>query len=122
MNLVKDLLTREEQRYIKRMLEILPEDAPITYEVWAIGYFNRTITDTAFLLRVFTEPEDAIEYAKTAAPQELKQILIEADFDVNTVTPAINAIAIEAETVIDDNDEGTINICTIYKKAFVIKS
>ena len=99
MSIVKDLLTREEQRSIHRMLEILPEDAPLCYEVWAIGYHNRTITDTTFLLRVFTDPEDAIEYAKLDAPQELRRILLEADLS------AFNAVALEVETVIDDNED-----------------
>jgi hypothetical protein len=116
MSIVKDLLTKEEQRSVHRMLEILPEDAPLCYEVWAIGYHNRTITGTAFLLKVFIEPEDAIEYAKTEAPQELRRILLEADLT------EFNAVALEVETVIDDNEEGTINICTLYKKMFIIKS
>jgi hypothetical protein len=116
MSIVKDLLTREEQRYIKRTLEILPEDAPICYEVWAIGYYNRKVTDNTFLLRVFTDPEDAIEYAKSEASQELRRILLEADLT------NFNAVALEVETVIDDNEEGTINICTLYKKMFMIKS
>jgi hypothetical protein len=116
MSIIKDLLTREEQRSVHRMLEILPEDAPVCYEVWAIGYYNRTITDTVFLLRVFSDPEDATDYAKQEAPQELRRILLEADLST------FNAIALEVETVIDDNEEGTINICTLYKKMFIIKS
>lgn len=116
MSIVKDLLTKEEQRSVHRMLELLPEDAPLCYEVWAIGYYNRRVTNNTFLLRVFTDPEDAIEYAKTEAPQELRRILLEADLT------AFNAVALEAETVIDDNEEGTINICTLYKKMFIIKS
>ena len=116
MSIVKDLLTREEQRSVHRMLEILPEDTPLCYEVWAIGYLNRRVTDNTFLLRVFTDPEDAIEYAKAEAPQELKRILLEADLST------FNAVALEVETVIDDNEEGTINICTLYKKMFLIKS
>jgi hypothetical protein len=98
------------------MLELLPEDAPLCYEVWAIGYLNRRVTDNTFLLRVFIDPEDAIEYAKSEAPQELRRILLEAD--LNT----FNAVALEVETVVDDNEEGTINICTLYKKMFLIKS
>lgn len=116
MSMVKDLLTKEEQRSIHRMLEILPEDAPLCYEVWAIGYYNRRVTDNTFLLRVFTDPEDAIDYAKTEAPQELRRILLEADLT------DFNAVALEVETTVDDNEEGTINICTLYKKMFIIKS
>lgn len=120
MNMVKDLLTREEQRYIKKILEILPEDAPITYEVWAIGYYNKTITDVAFLLQVFNEPEEAIEYTKSEALRDTMQIVAEADFE-NNITHEINRISVEVETVIDDNDDGTINLCTIYKNTFAIK-
>ncbi len=116
MNMVKDLLTKEEQRSIHRMLELLPEEAPLCYEVWGIGYLNRRSTDNTFLLRVFTDPEDAIEYAKTEAPQELRRILLEADLST------FNAVALEVETVIDDTEEGTVNICTLYKKMFIIKS
>ena len=120
MNMVKDLLTREEQRYIKRILEILPEDAPIAYEVWAIGYYNKVATDLAFLLQVFNDPEEAIEYTKIVALRDILQIVAEADFDTNTAAN-INRISIEVETVIDDNDDGTVNLCTIYRNAFAIK-
>jgi hypothetical protein len=121
MNMVKDLLTREEQRYIKKILEILPEDAPIAYEVWAIGYYNKTTTDVAFLLQVFNEPEEAVEYAKLGAIRDAMQVVAEADFDIN-VTHEINRISVEVETVIDNNENGTVNICTIYKNTFTIKS
>jgi hypothetical protein len=120
LNVVKDLLTRDEQRYIKKILEILPEDAPIAYEVWAIGYYNKEVTDVAFLLQVFTEPEDAIEYTKSEALRDAMQIVAEADFD-NNITTEINRISVEVETVIDDNADSTINLCTIYKNAFSIK-
>jgi hypothetical protein len=120
MNMVKDLLTREEQRYIKKILEILPEDAPIAYEVWAIGYYNKEVTDVAFLLQVFTEPEEAIEYTKSAAITDTMQIVAEADFDTNIATE-INRISVEVETVIDDTENDTVNLCTIYKNAFTIK-
>ena len=122
MCLVKDLLTREEQKYIKRILEILPEDAPIAYEVWAIGYYNKVATDLAFLLQVFTEPEEAIEYTKTVATADVLQIISEADFSTTLKAPEINRISLEVETVIDDNDDNTVNLCTIYKNTLVIKS
>ena len=117
MCIVKDLLTREEQRYIKRILEILPEDAPVAYEVWAIGYYNKVATGLASLLRMFDSPEEAIEYTKT---MDMRQIVSETDLSANTVTTEINRISVEVETVIA-NDDDTMNICTIYKKVFAIK-
>lgn len=111
MCIVKDLLTKEDLRHIKRVLEILPEEAPIHYEVWVTGRHNHHNTET--LLRTFEESWEAIDYA-----------------DALPLIDAINAIAgdnyfnystdyvfIEVSTVIDNNRGGTMNIGCAYKKA-----
>lgn len=111
MCIVKDLLTKEDLKHIKRVLQILPEEAPISYEVWAIGRYNHHNTET--LLRTFEESREAVDYA-----------------DALPLLDAINAIAggsyfnystdyvfIEVSAVIDNNRGGTMNIGCAYKKA-----
>jgi hypothetical protein len=114
MCIVKDLLTKEELRHIKRVLEILPEDAPISYEVWVIGRNNNTNIEA--MLRTFDESFEAIEYAKAITLLEaLNAITADKYFNYST-----DYIFVEVETVIDNNRGGTINIGTAYKNALFL--
>ena len=113
MNMVKDLLTREELRYIKRTLELLPEDAPVTFEIWSIGYNkDKVVADSNLLLRAFTELDEAVEYTKTITMRSI----INADEDGVYDNPDINRIAVEVTTAIDDCESRTINLGTLYRK------
>lgn len=116
MNTVKDLMNNEE--LMKEITEDL-ENTHITYEVWAIGY-NRDscITDTEMLIGEFTDPEKAIEKAKALT---LADIVYQASEEDNGIEPCepVAYISIEVETVIEDED-GAMNIGTIYKKELLI--
>ena len=109
MCIVKDLLTKEELRHIKRVLQILPEEAPISYEVWAIGYTNNSKQET--LLRRFEDSQDAMEYADAVYLLDA----ITAIAGNNRFNYSTDYVFVEVETVIDDNKGGTMNIGTIFK-------
>lgn len=117
MCIVKDLLTKEDLRHIKRVLEILPEEAPVAYEVWAIGYANNSKRET--LLRTFIDSQDAIEYTNTIYLLDaINAIAGDNYFNYNT-----DYVFVEVETVIDNHRGGTINIGTIYKNnLFILES
>ena len=110
MCIVKDLLTKEDLRHIKRVLEILPEEAPISYEVWAIGRHNHHNVET--LLRTFEESWEAVEYAdRIYLLDAINAIAGDAYFNYST-----DYVFIEVSAVIDNNRGGTMNIGTAYKK------
>ena len=114
MCIVKDLLTKEDLQHIKRVLQILPEEAPIHYEVWAIGYTNNAKQET--LLRRFETPDVAIEYADAVYLLDaITAIAGNSRFDYGT-----DYVFVEVETVIDDMKGSTINIGTIYKNDLFI--
>ena len=114
MCIVKDLLTKEELRHIKRVLEFLPEEAPISYEVWVIGHNNNHNIET--MLRAFENSLEAIEYAKDVELLDaINAIAGDNYFDYGT-----DYVFVEVETVIDDNKGGTMNIGTVYKNDLFI--
>ena len=114
MCIVKDLLTKEDLKHIKRVLEILPEEAPVTYEVWAIGYANNSKKE--ILLRTFEYSNDAIDYADTIYLLDA----INAIAGANSFNYGTDYVFVEVETVIDDAKGGTMNIGTIYKNDLFI--
>jgi hypothetical protein len=114
MNMVKDLLTKEELRHIKRVLQILPEEAPISYEVWAIGYANNSKKET--LLRSFEESREAVAYADTITLLDA----INAITGDNYFNYSTDYVFVEVETVIDNNKGGTMNLGAVYKNDLFI--
>ena len=111
MCIVKDLLTKEDLRHIKRVLEILPEEAPISYEVWVIGRHNHRNAET--LLRTFEESFEAVTYADTLSLLDaINAIAGDAYFNYGT-----DYVFVEVSAVIDNHRGGTMNIGTAYKKA-----
>lgn len=116
MCIVKDLLTKEELRHMKRALQILPEDAPVSYEVWAIGYSNNNRKET--LLNSFDDASTAVEYAAAVYLSDaITAIVGNNRFNYDT-----DCVFVEVETVIDDTKGGTINIGTTYKNnLYVLK-
>ena len=114
MCIVKELLTKEDLRHVKRVLEILPEEAPISYEVWAIGYANNSKQE--ILLRSFEDSQEAIEYASAVYLLDaINAIAGDNPFNYNT-----DYVFVEVETVIDDAKGGTVNIGTIFKNNLFI--
>lgn len=109
MCIVKDLLTKEELRHIKRALQLLPEEAPVSYEVWAIGYANNAKQEK--LLHSFEDSKEAIKYADTIYLMDA----INAVAGANRFNYDTDYVFVEVETVIDDTKGGTINIGTIFK-------
>ena len=109
MCIVKDLLTKEDLRHIKRVLEILPEEAYISYEVWAIGYANNSKKET--LLRTFSTQTEAIAYTDDITPLDaINAIAGDNYFNYDT-----DYVFVEVEATIDNKKGGTINIETVYK-------
>lgn len=107
----KDLM-----KYVTEDLEDFNEETPVTYEVWAIGYTaDNKITDTDMLIGEFTDPDQAVEKAKTVT---LADIVHQAADEYDGSEPAddVAYISIEVETVVDDEEEGTMNVGTIYKR------
>lgn len=101
-------------------IEDIPEDSTATYEVWAIGYnSDDTVTDAEMLIGEFTDPDEAVECAKQLT---LADIIHQAAEEDNGAQPAedVAYISVEVETVVADEDEGTMNVGTIYKKELLI--
>lgn len=106
----KDLM-----KYVTEDLEDFDEETPITYEVWAIGYTaDNNVTDTDMFIDEFTDPDQAVEKAKTVT---LADIVHQAAEEHDGSEPAddVAYISIEVETVINE-EEGTMNVGTIYKR------
>lgn len=117
MNTVKDLMNNEELiNEITEDLEDFDENATITYEVWAIGYNGDScITDTEMLIGEFDDPEKAIEKAKALTLADIVHQASEED-DGTEPDESVAYISIEVETVVEDEDEGTMNVGTIFRK------
>lgn len=95
----------------------VPEDVPVSYEVWAIGYDEEDqATDAELLLAIFDDPDQAVYYAKELTLADVVNFAADDECDVTT---EVYSIHIEVETVVPDA-EGTINIGTIYKKTLDI--
>ena len=106
MTNVKDLMNNEElMQYILEDLEDFPEDSPVTYEVWALGYDRfEAITDSELLLAEFSNPDKAVEYAKQIT---LADIVHKASEENTGIEPTIDLdhISVEVETVVDEVNE-----------------
>lgn len=111
----KDLM-----KYVTEDLEDFNEETPVTYEVWAIGYTaDDEVTDTDMLIGEFTDPDQAVEKAKAIT---LADIVHQAADEHDGSEPAddVAYISIEVETVVDDEEEGTMNVGTVYKRTIVL--
>lgn len=87
-------------------IEDLGKDSEVTYEVWTIGYnADNTIANSETLLKTFTDPDKAVDYASQISA---------ADLNKNETS---DKISIEVETVVDLEDgEGTMNVGTVYRR------
>lgn len=112
VNTIRDILNNEElvNAIVEDITEI-PEDTPVSYEVWAIGYDCYDDADVELFLKEFSDPDEAIEYAKKLSRTDIVQAADEANTDI---TLDISRISIEVETVIENEDGDFINIGTIY--------
>jgi hypothetical protein len=115
---LKEIMETEDlAKHIAEDIDDIPVDAPITYEVWAIGYNDDSaVTDSELLLSEFNDPDKAIEFAKTVS---LATIVHQAAEEDNGTVPneTVSYIQVEVETVVEDSDiNETMNIGTIYKR------
>ena len=94
----------------------MPEDIPVSYEVWAIGYDKEDqVTDAELLIATFEDPDQAVHYAKELTLADVVNLAAGDECDVTTEVYSIN---IEVETVVPDSEDGSMNIGTVYKKTF----
>jgi hypothetical protein len=98
-------------------IEETPTDAPVSYEVWAIGYDEEDkVTDAEMLLGTFDDPDMAVSYAKNLVLADVVNLAADDECDVTT---EVHSISIEVETVVP-GEEAPMNIGTVYKKTIEI--
>lgn len=117
INTVKDLITNEElMSYVTEDLEDFDDNAVVTYSVWVIGYNQDScVTDTDMFIGEYADPDEAIEKAKALTLADIIHQASEED-DGTRPEETITYISIEVETVVEDGEEGTMNVGTIYKR------
>jgi hypothetical protein len=110
---LKDLQNNEELlNSIVEDLEDFDENTEVVYEVWAFGYDeNNEITDAELCLFNSTDPEEAVNYAKTV---ELADIIHQAG-NGPCSSNKVFRIAVEVETVVPIDDD-LVNVGTVYSK------
>lgn len=120
---MKEVLTLKEvmenkdlAKFIAEDLDEIPEDAEVTYELWAIGYnADGAMTDTEMFIAEFKDPDAAIEFAKKVTMADIVHQAAE-EHDGSTPAENVTYISLEVETVVDEDEDGTMNIGTIYKR------
>lgn len=115
MSTIKDLYNNEELlTNIVEDIDDIPEDAEVLYAVWALGYNkDEDITDTEILVGEFTNPDEAVACAENLTIKAIDELGCEKP-DNDTAY-----FSVEVETVVgdpDDEDGGTMNVGTIYKR------
>ena len=99
----------------------IPEDIPVVYEVWAIGFDEEDMpTGASMLLSTFEDPDQAVAYAKDLTLAEVVNLAAEDDYE--DLTYETHSISIEVETVVPsaDEEELNMNVGTVYKKRIEI--
>lgn len=117
INTVQDLMNDEElSSYVTEDLEDFDNTAVVTYAIWAIGYdVDSCITDTEMYLGEFADPDLAVEKAKALTLADIIHLAAEED-DGSEPNEDVAYVTIEVETVVDDEEEGSMNVGTIFKK------
>ena len=99
----------------------IPEDIPVAYEVWAVGYTEEDeLTGASMLLNAFRDPDLAVAYAKDLTLAAVVNMSADADYD--DLTYETHSISIEVETVVPsvDEEELNMNVGTVFKKRIEI--
>lgn len=117
INTVKALVEDKDlSKYITEDLEDFDETEVVTYEIWAIGYdVDGNITDTDMLIDAFSDPDAAVEKAKTITAADIIHQAAE-EYDGSELVTDVAYVSIEVETVLTDGEDGTMNVGTIYKR------
>lgn len=118
INTVKELFENKElMQHIVEDLEEFDETAEVAYEVWALGYDEYDEpTDAEYLLKAFTDPDEAVEYAESLTLADI----VNLTSDGSEANENIATIRVEVETVVDAEDVG-MNVGTIYYKTIYEK-
>lgn len=98
-----------------------PEDIPVLYEVWAIGFDEEDeLTGASMIIRTFNDPDQAVEYAKSVTLAEVVNLAAEEDY--GDLAYENHYISIEVETVVPagDEDDMSMNVGTVYKRRIQI--
>jgi hypothetical protein len=119
MMTAKDLFDSEElMNSIVEDIDDIPEDAEVIYSVWALGHDSGdAVTDVEYLIGEFDNPDEAVERANKVTTAEMLNEI------GSTKSDGTAYFSIEVETVVgdpDDEDCGTMNIGTIYRRALWI--
>ena len=117
MSMLKDLMENEALvKNITEDIDEIPEDAEVTYEVWAIGYNKEdVVTDSEMFIRDFNDPDEAVDFASKVTLADIVHQAAEED-DGSTPTDEVAYISVEVESVIADGEDDTMNIGTVYKR------
>jgi hypothetical protein len=117
INTVKALVEDKDlSKYITEDLEDFDETEVVTYEIWAIGYdADGNVTDADMLIDAFSDPDAAVEKAKTITAADIIHQAAE-EYDGSELVTDVAYVSIEVETVLTDGEDGTMNVGTIYKR------
>lgn len=109
---IKEIINNEELlENIVEDLEDFDENAEASYEVWVTGYdADDCVTDVEVLVGEFIDLDQAINCAETVSVEGVKEIYDGVNFD------DVAYLNIEIETVVDDEEEGMVNIGTVYQR------
>lgn len=95
----------------------IPDDVPVTYEVWAIGYDDEDcVTEAELLLGTFEDPDEAVSFVRDTALADIIDLAADDEYEFGS---QVHHISVEVETVVP-GDDGNMNIGTIYKKTLEI--
>jgi hypothetical protein len=110
-----DLLTDETLNEVLDSIEEIPEDAEVSYEVWALGYYDEGITDVELLLGTFEDPDAAVQYASIIQLADIEEHIRTEQLD-EFLLKDLSHISIEVETVIDTDEDESMNVGTVYAR------
>ena len=93
----------------------MPDDVPVMYEVWAIGYDEEDhATEAELLIGTFSDPDEAVCFVKATTAADVISLAEEEAY--TGFNNNVCYVHVEVETVVVSDEDGTMNIGTIYKK------
>jgi hypothetical protein len=98
----------------------ISDDVPVMYEVWAVGCDEYdVVTASEMFVTCFTDPDEAVAYAESITAEEIINFAAESHVG-SDVYSNIEAIIIEVETVVLDENNDSVNVGTVYKKTLAV--
>jgi hypothetical protein len=93
----------------------IPEDVPVAYEVWAVGYDEDGTVDTSEMyITAFADPDEAVTYAKGLTAADILVFAEESPVGSEAYVD-IEGIIIEVETTVLDENNDSVNVGTVYR-------